>query len=100
MNAGEGGQLDKERKAKLDVDCGGGLHRSIIERSRDATGVEVGQARRRGMSGITVAGRGVRARTRLRGMKGRLKKACQGHADGSSVRSRLNISFPRNSCRA
>jgi hypothetical protein len=96
MNAGEGGQLDQECREKPDADCGEGLHRSMIKRSRDATGVEVGQARRMGMSGITVVGRGVRDRTKLIGMRGRLKKACQGQADGSSVRRRSNILIARS----
>jgi hypothetical protein len=43
------------------------------------------------MSGTTAEGRGARERIKEMGIKGRLMKACQGQAEGSSVRRRSYI---------
>lgn len=68
-----------------------GLHCSTRVTSRERMGVEEGQARRMGTSGATALGRGARERMRLMGIRGRLRNACQGQAEGSSVRRRSNI---------
>ena len=59
--------------------------------SRERMGVEEGQARRMGTSGATALGRGARERIRLMGIRGRLRNACQGQAEGLSVSRRSNI---------
>lgn len=67
------------------------LHCSTRVTSRERMGVEEGQARRIGTRGATALGSGARERIRLIGIKGRLRNACQGHAEGSSVSRRSNI---------
>jgi|ERR1700735_2970007 len=92
MKAGEGGQVAHGTGATSDVDrIDNALQRSMRTRSRDGTGVEVGHASRTGTSGITVEGRGARERIKEIGISGRLRKACQGQAEGSSVRRRSYI---------
>ena len=81
MVHGAGGELEADDA----------LHRSRRIRSRDGTGVEDGHARSTGMSGTTAEGKGARERIKDIGIKGRLRKACQGQADGSSVRRRSYI---------
>ena len=88
-NAGDGGQVVHGAGEELEADDA--LHRSRRIRSRDGTGVEDGHARSTGMSGTTAEGKGARERIKDIGIKGRLRKACQGQADGSSVRRRSYI---------
>jgi hypothetical protein len=90
--AGEGGQLTHGFGATSDVNIvDDDLQRSKRTRSRVATGVEVGQARRTGTNGTTAEGRGARERIKEMGIRGRLRKACHGHSEMSCVRRRLYI---------
>jgi len=51
----------------------------------------MGQARRTGTIGTTAEKKGVRERINERGIMGKLKKACHGHAEMSCVRRRSYI---------